>query len=243
MNYKVLSTRKLTPELHNEARQHGIDLIEEEFIRIKPLLTEENRLAIKGWIDDKENIAAIFTSSNAVDIASGLLKANEMEGRRMRGKICCLTGATLRAAQEKLSGCQVMVTGTDSADLAKNILAMGISSPLLFFCGNKRRDELPAALKDKGKKFNELVIYETVETPARIAVTLDAILFFTPSAVQSFFSVNKAGNKTVCFAIGNTTARAIAGHTGNKVITCTTPDQELMMKELWVYFQNNNRQG
>ena len=79
---------------------------------------------------------------------------------------------------------------------------------------------------------HEIIVYETVETPVTAIENIDGILFFSPSAVNSFFSVNQLNANTVCFAIGNTTAEAIAGFTGNKIITSEYTSQEMMLASL-----------
>jgi uroporphyrinogen-III synthase len=63
-------------------------------------------------------------------------------------------------------------------------------------------------------------------------------LFFSPSAANSFFSVNKLPTGIVCFAIGDTTAKIIAQHTTNKIVTSERPAQEVMMTDVARYFQH-----
>ena len=56
-----------------------------------------------------------------------------------------------------------------------------------FFCGNQRRDTLPDKVRAAGIKVEELVVYETVELPLKVTDHYDAILFYSPSGVRSFF--------------------------------------------------------
>jgi uroporphyrinogen-III synthase len=50
--------------------------------------------------------------------------------------------------------------------------------------------------------------------------------------------VNKLSPDTVCFAIGNTTAQAIARFTANRIITSELPSQEMMLASVFFYLQN-----
>jgi uroporphyrinogen-III synthase len=84
------------------------------------------------------------------------------------------------------------------------------------------------------------VVYETLETPVEIPGPLDAVLFFSPSAVNSFFSKNQLEKNTACFAIGATTARTIASYTANKIISSEVPDQSVLVQALRTYFHNIN---
>jgi uroporphyrinogen-III synthase len=120
--------------------------------------------------------------------------------------------------------------------LASKIIHDGVTE-IIFFCSNKRRDELPDILSEAGVRVYEIVVYETIETPF-ITEAVDGILFFSPSAVQSFFSMNQPGAGTVCFAIGETTAAAISERTSHQVITSEDPSQESMMARVESYFRN-----
>jgi uroporphyrinogen-III synthase len=82
------------------------------------------------------------------------------------------------------------------------------------------------------------VIYETIETPQVSTEDIDGILFFSPSAVQSFFSVNQLKKETVCFSIGYTTAESVAGFTDNRIIISEAPSQEMILASVHFYFAN-----
>lgn len=58
---------------------------------------------------------------------------------------------------------------------------------IVFFCGNKRLQTIPEKLANNGIAVEEVIVYETIETAANIKKQYDGILFYSPSAVQSFF--------------------------------------------------------
>lgn len=238
--YKLLSTKKIPGSLKEEAKQKGIDVLEQEFIEIRSLYTKEKHEEVLPWITNPDPIAVVFTSKNGVTNAFKHLQSYGTWYIPNQWQIFCLEGATKDAVDEQTFGDQIVDTATDATSLAQKIIATGNVKKVVFFCGNKRRDELPNLLKENGIEVNEVVVYETVETPVVTTQDLDAVLFFSPSGVKSFFSVNSLAKKTACFAIGSTTAEAITDYTDNRVITSEHPTTEMLMASAWFYFQNIN---
>ena len=95
---------------------------------------------------------------------------------------------------------------------------------------------MPQLLKAHQIGLEEMVVYETIVTPHEITKTYDAILFFSPSAVDSFFSVNKASENTILFAIGNTTAKTISNYSNNTVVKADTPEKDNLVKKAVNHF-------
>ena len=67
----------------------------------------------------------------------------------------------------------------------------------------------------------------------------DAVLFFSPSAVRSFFSANTVPDNVICFAVGGTTARTVREYGSYTVVTSASPSQEKMMEIVFDYFRND----
>ena len=72
--------------------------------------------------------------------------------------------------------------------------------------------------------------------PHKISKDYAGILFFSPSAADSFFLVNKAPGKTIFFAIGETTAAAIKKYTGNKIILADKPGKNELLINMMEFF-------
>jgi uroporphyrinogen-III synthase len=79
----------------------------------------------------------------------------------------------------------------DAAALAEQIAAAVSAGPLLFLCGNRRRDTLPNRLREADLAFDEVVVYET---RTRRDLTLPAspespgslwLVFFSPSGLEA----------------------------------------------------------
>ena len=111
-----------------------------------------------------------------------------------------------------------------------------MSDEVIFFCGGQRRDELPSILNDAGIEVDEIAVYQTIEVPHIIKKDYHGILFFSPSAVRSFFKVNKANGKTILFAIGNTTAAEIKKFSNNKILVSDEPGKESLVQKAIEYF-------
>ncbi len=121
-----------------------------------------------------------------------------------------------------------------SADLCKIIedtQSGSIAFPLLYLCGNTRRNTVSQHLKDKGIGFRELVVYESARTCRKIDIQFCGVtylVFFSPLGVKI---IGKSGlrierllnghdvsnSKVVFAAIGPTTAKAIHDRWGNNV--------------------------
>lgn len=232
--YKVLSTKRLKPSLVEEANQKDIEIIEKEFISIHPIYSDEKKSEIS---DSFEVTDIVITSSNAVEV---LQKYLEQLDRHQEWNIYCISGKTKESieASKNIKG-QIIATADSGAELANKIISNGCRE-VVFFCGDKRRDELPELLSRAGIKLREVALYNTVETPIKVSEEFDGILFFSPSAVSSFFSINELNKDAVCFAIGNTTADAIKSCSTNKCIISKLPAQEAMMSAVELYFQNIN---
>jgi uroporphyrinogen-III synthase len=154
--------------------------------------------------------------------------------------IFCLSGKTKQAVlNAKWLDKNIIDEAVNASELAKKIIGAGIDE-IIFFCGSKRRDELPTILKTANIKIHEVVLYETTETPVTVDGYLDAVLFFSPSGVQSFFSSNELSNSTICFAIGATTATSVSTFTQNKVVTSIAPDQGELIKEVIEHFKQKS---
>lgn len=232
---KVLSTKGLEPSLCEMARQAGIDILEQEAIRVKPILSKEKWDEIYLLLEEKIEYA-VFTSSNAV-ISLKKYLAEYVNHLPPLWKIFCLSGKTKELLVEaKEAFGTIEGTASSAAELARQVLAKDVKE-LLFFCGNRRRDELPTTLQKAGVKVHEVVVYEVEETPAYVGSTYEAVLFFSPSAVQSFFAANQLKESTVCFAIGQTTAGSLNKFTQNQIVVSKDPTQEALVKEVINYFK------
>jgi uroporphyrinogen-III synthase len=174
---------------------------------------------------------AIFTSANAVRSVAGLLNDNLPEW-----KCFCVGEKSKKLIVQSMPDCSVLATADLANDLSKELVATR-PSPLVFFSGNLRREELPLQLNKNNIPFEELVVYETIYTAVPIKQHYLGILFFSPGAVNAYFEANKPHPNTVLFAIGPTTESALHEKTNNKVLTTDRPDKAALVKLALEYFE------
>lgn len=232
VKYKVLSTKKLDPLLIEKGRQEDVEIVELEFITINPIWSEKTFNQVR----ELHRIPfVVFTSQNAVTSVSKFL--DPIDSFYVSDwKIFCLSGSTRQAIVNAGWEKNIIDTADHAAALAKKIIDHK-SKEVIFFCADVRRDELPDILKEAGIVLHEAVVYQTIETPMIVTDNYDAILFFSPSAVKSFFSVNQLKEHTVCFVIGQTTAGAVADFTGNKIIISTFPSAEMLLTLMFKFLK------
>jgi uroporphyrinogen-III synthase len=224
----ILCTAPLDESLIKKAAANGLNIDVLPLIDIKPILTQDTEAAIMKLYMDPYNV--VFTSANAV-------KFMPIPDFQPDWKIFCISNITKDAVIEKYGRNTVAETADSASMLANEIVNRGIEK-ILFFCGDSRRNELPQKLKSSNVAIREVIIYETIPTPQKISRKYEGILFFSPSAVKSYFSNNKTTKEHTLFAIGKTTANEIKKNCKNKIIISKTPDKKKLVHELIEFYGN-----
>lgn len=198
---QILSTKILSPLQKQELTKAGIKLIEADFIK-----TENKPFELKNL-----NESLIFTSQNAVHSVLSNPKSEELKSKN----VYCVGLKTKILLSE--NGFNVVAYTGYASDLAEIITLIYRNESYTFFSGNLRRDTLPNALNEAGIKLNEIQVYDTSLQPQKIKTAVDALLFFSPSGVESYLKENTIKKET-CFCIGETTAEALHKITKNIII-------------------------
>jgi uroporphyrinogen-III synthase len=214
----LLSTRILPPSLTEAAAARGMQLDSIAFIRTE--------LLPAGPVPEGP-ITAVFTSQHAVEALPRMPR---------EWKIFCLGGATRRQVEIQAGGDRIAGTAASAEELAAVMIGAETEREVLFFCGEQRLDILPSRLRQAGFTVQERVVYRTIQTPQRVERTYAGIAFFSPSGVESFFSVNSIREETTLFSIGRTTAAALLARTGRKAIVASRPDKEVLIQEMIAQF-------
>jgi uroporphyrinogen-III synthase len=179
------------------------------------------------------NATVVFTSSNAVEAVHQFI-----QNKKANWKIYCV-GNTTKSLIENLFDTTVIAVADNAAKLAHQIIINKENiSEVYFFCGDKRRNELPELLAQNNIVVHEIEVYATTILQHKLSKHYDAILFFSPSAVNGFFKNNDIGSSTVLFAIGNTTADEIKKFSGNKIIVSNKPSKQHLIEKATEYFSN-----
>lgn len=182
----VLSSKKLT------SKQHGL------LLGSNILLAEYNAIKIKKRLNlgrlQADN--AIVTSQNSAKIL--------IHSKAKLGNVFCVGSKTSALLTD--NNYHVVKTCNSAFLLANYIVKKHNKDSFVFFCGNKRREDLPNLLVENEVCFSEKTIYNTELNVQKHTTCFKAILFFSPSAVTSYLHSNTLG-KTIAFCIGESTAK------------------------------------
>lgn len=213
---KLLSTKLIGSPLSDLAIAHSFSIDEIPFIETDAIRSSE----VKNRIIElsKQQRTVIFTSATAVNAVKEFLSS------RPAWKIFCIGYKTKKIVVETFGQRNLIDTADNGEQLAAEIIKYPLQGRIVFFSGNQRRELMPALLKLNGIALEELVVYNTIEKPQVISKIYDGILFFSPSAVRSFFSKNTLSPRVLLFAIGATTANEIKLFTSHPVVTSLHPD-------------------
>ncbi len=221
---QILSTRPVPEEWVEKASAAGIGLDIIPFIDTHAITDYTVQQEVE-WAATEEAVV-VFTSMNAVEAVTGLLEEQVPDWQ-----IYCMGNTTEQLVKKYFGEASIAGTARDASELAELIIETGDCEELIFFCGNIRRDELPQKLRKAGIGVSEIIVYETEALHHRLQKKYDAVLFFSPSAVESFFHDNKPSEKTVLFAIGNTTKQCIEKYCRNTVIVGNMPGKENLVEK------------
>ena len=194
-------------------------VIEKNFIKTKKI----------DFQIDAFNEFVIFTSKNAV---KSVLKSDFSNSSKLK-KIFCVGQKTKHFLEKKNFIVHECVNYAE--ELGSEIVKKYQNSSFTFFSGNIRKNTLPDLLNENNIKWNEVKVYETSLRSKKIKTEIDGILFFSPSAVESYLTKNKLKNQT-CFCIGNTTAKALENRTKNIKIAAQ-PTVENAIEEVIKYYK------
>lgn len=224
----ILSTRPLNEEWIEDAAALNIGIDINVFIETEPIQSVEVLEEIGNAL--LQSTTVVFTSVNAVNAVGENLELQQPDWR-----IYCIGHATKQQLVKYFGDDSIAGTADNAEALAEVIIEDEIDD-LIFFCGKQRREEMPQILREHGVEVNEIVVYETISTPHKLDKHYNGVMFFSPSAVESFFQNNKPDHDTLLFAIGKTTASAIKKFSDNKVIVSEEPSKEGMFQELKEYY-------
>lgn len=226
----ILCTRSLETVHVQKATEHGIQVDTVPFIHTTAIDSPSFAQVVKEAASQPATV--VFTSIKAVEAVVAQL------GEMPQWRIFCLGGVTKELLKSHFGEAAIAGASKNATSLAEKIInATDRPKEVYFFCGDQRMDDLPQLLQREGISVKEMIAYTTVQTPHTIDTSYNGILFFSPSAVHSFFSTNTIHTTVVLFAIGKTTAATIHSYVCNTIITSEWPGQEHMIDLVIDYFK------
>ena len=187
----ILSTKKLDVDLRERNVQNGFAYMEYDAINIKPVAFE-----IPAPTD-----YVIFSSKNAI---KNVLKSTYALAKT---QVLCIGEQSKKLLFK--NGIKAIRAAKNMAELVVLIEKISANSSFVHFCGNRKLPLLSKKMVALKADFKEIVVYETTLNFTRINATPEAILFYSPSGVESHTNMNKVANSN-CFCIGKTTAKTIS---------------------------------
>ena len=229
-NWNILNTRPLAASLLEAAAAKGFLIDCLSFIDTEPIQNEELEQKIKDVAAQQATV--VFTSMNAVEAV------HRYVGQKPYWRIYAIGNTTKQLAEQHLS--PVLGTADNAAQLA-DVIINNKETEVTFFCGDIRRDELPEKLKAAGILLDEVMVYRTIPLQHTLTKQYDGVLFYSPSAVHSFFEANSLQSEVVLFAIGQTTAAALNTYTTNRIYVADSPSKEGLVEDMMEYFLTTNK--
>lgn len=226
----VFSTRKLEPELQAKLESAGIALQEDDFIEVTHDFDAES---FCKYLNNPNSQARVFTSKNAVYSLEKLAVNRPLEVAQKKNFTVGIRATEMLAE----FGINTDARANNAISLAQIIARNKDVQAVDFFCGNKSLDDLPEYLESKGIIVHKEIVYHTdlvhheVDTSA-----FDAIIFFSPTAVYSFFKKNKINPNIPAFCIGATTSEAIHFRCDNRRIPSDEPSIESVIDKIIEHF-------
>lgn len=205
----IFSTKKLT-EAQLQKFKGTIKVDSEDFIKISP-----NR--ISPIVLKKKFKNVVFTSKNAVESLLTNISPAELQFEN----IYCVGRKTRRLIQKKIG--KVTHFENSAKDLAKHLVEYVEGTEVNYFHGNLSLEDLPSILEENKITVNKIEAYRTKLSGKSIENSVEGILFFSPSTIESYLLKNKP-NK-VAYCIGETTAKEARKHFKD-VKVARIPDME-----------------
>jgi len=214
----ILSTKKLNPSQKQHLLHANLGVVDVDFITTE---------SIDFQIPEKVIENAIFTSQKGVE---------EVLNKKVEIKNCFCVGLRTEKFLMK-NNQQVTCSKPNAEELSNEIITNYSGLKFHYFCAEKRLDTLPNRLTENKVVWNEVPVYKTALLPKKYETQFDGVLFFSPSGVESYFSVNAAPEHSFC--IGNTTAKSLKKYTKNYTIASQPSVENVIVKAI-KHFKKND---
>jgi len=219
---KKLLLTKILPSEHINKYSSSIEIEQIKVISIDYIHFDFSKI--------NYDLPFVFTSSNSV---KSLLKNNFKFNRIKKAYLFGIK------TEELLSKYNIKTVKSkiENANSVADIIIDDKVNEINFVCGNIRRDELINKLNKNDIKINEFVNYNTkLEYPIVDSDKYNAIAFFSPSGVESYFKNNCYNPKIDYFAIGNTTKFELLFYGIQKVICPPKPNSNSLLECIYDHY-------
>lgn len=189
--FSIYSTKKLS-ENQKKTVPTSFKVDDSDFIKIR-----FNRISPRIVKDEIENV--IITSKNGVESILNNFTKDELNFKN----IYCVGRRTKKLIEQKIG--PVAFSAKNAEKLADYLVDELQNKEVTYFCSDVRLETLPKKLGAQSIKVNEVEAYKTMLSPNKIDESVNGVLFYSPSTVESYMQENVTEDK-VAFCIGETTA-------------------------------------
>lgn len=234
---RIISTRPLREETKCLASDNGWQLEDHPMVTGRSIADRDILLKVLETIDrqNRYGLHLVFSSIRAV---KAVYDGCKVEGLQFPKDVkAIIVGEVTAAESEMLLGTRNIFVSYNSGGLLE--MARGKldnSTPILFVCGEQRLPAIPDGFVRMGFPFTELAVYKTFHTPLYIEGDFNAVWFFSPSTVESFFKVNSMPPGSVAICIGETTSAVLPHYTTAPVILAERPHELAMVAATQQWF-------
>ena len=192
----IYSTKSLTEDqrfLFNEkVKSESSDFVKISLNRIHPRFLK----------NEIQNV--VITSQNAVDALLTNYSAIELQFKN----IYCVGRRTKKMIENRIG--KVLHTEKNAKKLADHLVDHMEGTEVTYFCSDARLDDLPKILAENNITVNEVEAYQTKLDSIELPESVEGVMFYSPSTVQSYKKENDANG--IAFCIGETTAKEASKH-------------------------------
>ncbi len=221
----ILSTKKLAENQKQLLLHANCSLVEYNAIKI-----ELNNFQIPDFVEN-----AIITSQNTV---RSIINSEITLREKIQNCFCVGEKTRKFLIQNNFN----IVECAEYASALSDVLIEKYNERKFhFFCGNIRSDEIPLKLKENNIAFEVIEVYKTTLNKKQFKRNFDAIMFFSPSGVRSYFDNNKADKfESVAVCIGKTTADEAEKYAENVVVANNTTIESMIAKTVKILKRIDN---
>ncbi len=216
----MLSTKILDDSVLQYGAQYNINIVCHAFTQIVPLsfFLSTQQLNIYDSI--------VFTSQNAVFqfFSQGYKISSSLS-------VFCISEQTQIAL--KNYGITTVQSALNAKALAEKIIQHQ-TKKILHVCSKQRLTILETKLSNHHIQYDCLEVYDTIAKDVVVDMTsFDAILFYSPSGVESFFASHQLEKRQIISCIGTSTATGVQNkNLGNTILISPIPTPQTMIHQL-----------
>ncbi len=205
---------------------NNINILDQDFLLISHL---DNPSLVETLQNNQHPF--VFTSINAVNATACLIKNY---GITLKTNSCyCISGKTSACAKQ--SGFNSLSDAKDATSLADAIIS-GNENAVLHCTGNLTKQDLYNLLQEAGLEIAICQVYQNNILPVKVP-SFDGVMFFSPSQIDAFLTVNELHSQIPAFCIGNTTAEHLAKFSHQNIVISSQSNEQAMLHKVYEYYK------